>query len=58
MEAFYRRLDQFLFEQGFEDSTVGLGCSDGEMVAQEQRYGVRFPLAYRLFLQWCGHATL
>ena len=58
MQAFYQRLNQFLFEQGFEDSPVGLGCSDAEIAGQEQRYGIRFPLAYRLFLQWCGHMAL
>jgi hypothetical protein len=58
MQAFYQRLDLFLFEQGFEDSMKGLGCSDAELAALEQQHGGRLPLAYRLFLQWCGHATL
>lgn len=37
---------------------MGLGCSEAEIVAQEQTYGVQFPLAYRLFLKWCGRTTL
>lgn len=58
MQAFYTHLDQFLFHAGLEDSTAALGCSEAEIAAQEQTYGVRFPLAYRLFLQWCGRTTL
>lgn len=58
MQAFYTRLDQFLVTTGLEGSTSGLGCSEAEVAAQEQAYGVQFPLAYRLFLKWCGRATL
>ena len=58
MQAFYMRLAQFLVATGLEGSTSGLGCSEAEVAAQEQEYGVQFPLAYRLFLKWCGRATL
>jgi hypothetical protein len=58
MHVFYTRLDQFLLAAGLEDSTTGLGCSEAELAAQEQRYGVSFPLAYRLFLTWYGRTTL
>ena len=58
MHAFYTRLDQFLLAAGLEASTTGLGCSEAELVAQEQAYGVQFPLAYRLFLAWCGRTRL
>jgi hypothetical protein len=57
-QAFYARLDQFLVATGLEGSTRDLGCSEVEVAAQEQAYGVQFPLAYRLFLKWCGRATL
>jgi hypothetical protein len=58
MQDFYTHLIQFLFEAGLEDSPTGLGCSEAEIVAQEQAYGVQFPLAYRLFLTWCGRTSL
>jgi hypothetical protein len=58
MQHFYNRLDLFLFHAGLEGSTMGLGCSEAEIAAQEQAYGVAFPLAYRLFLKWCGRTTL
>jgi hypothetical protein len=58
MQAFYTRLDQFLVATGLESSSKVLGCSEGELAAQEQTYGVQFPLAYRLFLQWYGRATI
>jgi len=58
MQAFYTRLDQFLVTTGLEGSTKDLSCSEAEITAQEQAYGVQFPLAYRLFLKWCGRATL
>jgi hypothetical protein len=58
MQAFYTRLAQFLFDSGLEDSAVGLGCSEAEIATQEQVYGVEFPLAYRLFLNWCGRTKL
>lgn len=58
MQAFYAGLDQFLVATGLEASTTGLGCSEVEVAAQKQAYGVQFPLAYRLFLKWCGRATL
>lgn len=58
MQAFYTRLDQFLVATGLEGSTRGLGCCEAEVAAQEQAYGVQLPLAYRLFLQWCGRAIL
>lgn len=58
MHAFYTRLDQFLFATGLEESLQDLGCSEAELAAQEKRYGVQFPLAYRLFLAWCGRTTL
>jgi hypothetical protein len=58
MQAFYTRLDQFLVATGLEGSTRDLGCSEVEIAAQEQAYGVQFPVAYRLFLKWCGRATL
>jgi hypothetical protein len=35
-----------------------LGYSEAEIAAREQQYGVQFPLAYRLFLQWCGRGWL
>ncbi len=52
MHAFYTRLDQFLVAAGLERSTLGLGCSEAEIVAQEQTYGVRFPLAYWTLIGW------
>jgi hypothetical protein len=58
LHTFYTRLDQFLVAAGLEGPTTGLGCSEGELAAQEQRYGVQFPLAYRLFLAWCGRTSL
>jgi hypothetical protein len=58
MQDFYARLDQFLLDTGLETSTAGLGCSEAELAAREQQYGVQFPLAYRLFLKWCGRGWL
>ncbi|RPD48549.1 SMI1/KNR4 family protein [Hymenobacter sediminis] len=58
MHAFYNRLGQFLVNAGLENKNTVLGCSEIEIAAQEKAYGVQFPLAYRLFLQWCGHTTL
>jgi hypothetical protein len=58
MQKFYARLNQFLFDAGLEAGTTILGCSEAEIAAQEQAYGVQFPLAYRLFLKWCGHTRL
>jgi hypothetical protein len=54
MQAFYTRLDQLLIKTGLEKPATILGCSEDEIKAQEQAYSVRFPLAYRLFLKWCG----
>jgi hypothetical protein len=54
MQAFYTRLDQFLVKVGLEKSATIVGCSEDEVTAQEQAYGTQFPLAYRLFLKWCG----
>jgi hypothetical protein len=58
MQNFYARLDQFLLDAGLENSTAGLGCSEVEIAARERQYGVQFPLAYRLFLKWCGGGRL
>jgi hypothetical protein len=58
MQAFYTRLDQFLVKTGLEKSTTIVGCSEAEITAQEQIYGVQLPLAYRMFLRWCGRTTL
>ncbi|UOQ70698.1 SMI1/KNR4 family protein [Hymenobacter cellulosilyticus] len=58
LQAFYARLDQFLCTVALEEPTRVLGCSEAEIAAQEHTYGVRFPLAYRLFLKWCGRTTL
>ena len=58
MHLFYARLEQVLLAAGLEDSTTGLGCSEAEVAVQEQRYGVSFPLAYRLFLTWYGRTSL
>jgi hypothetical protein len=58
MQDFYARLAQFLFDAGLEASIAGLGCSEVEIVEREQQYGVQFPLAYRLFLKWCGRTRL
>jgi len=58
MQALYTRLDQLLFDFRIEDSTAGLGYSKAEIATQEQAYGIRFPLAYRLFLKWCGRTKL
>lgn len=58
LHTFYTRLDHLLVAAGLEEPTTGLGCSEVELAAQEQRYGVQFPLAYRLFLAWCGRTSL
>jgi hypothetical protein len=58
MQNFYARLNQFLLDAGLENSTAGLGCAEAEIAAREQQYGVPFPMAYRLFLQWCGRGRL
>jgi hypothetical protein len=58
MQTFYHRLDLLLFHAGLEGPTTVAGCSEAEIVAQEQAYGVAFPLAYRLFLKWCGRTGL
>lgn len=55
MQGFYSRLNQFLIEVGLEQPSTIIGCSESEIAMQEQIYGVQFPLAYRLFLKWCGH---
>jgi hypothetical protein len=54
MQAFYTRLNQLLVKIELEESAIILGCSEDEIVAREQSYGIQFPLAYRLFLKWCG----
>lgn len=58
MQAFYTRLDEYLVNTGLEKSTVGLGCSEEEIAEAERGYNVRFPLAYRLFLRWCGRGPM
>lgn len=57
MHAFYTRLAHFLVTTGLEDATTLDGCSEAEIVVQEQTYGVSFPLAYRLFLEGWGRTT-
>lgn len=58
MQAFYARLNEFLVNTGLEKSTEGLGCSAEEIAEAERAYGVQFPLAYRLFLRWCGRGPM
>ncbi|WP_324673119.1 SMI1/KNR4 family protein [Hymenobacter sp. GOD-10R] len=56
MQVFYSQLKQFL--TAALETADAIGCSEEEITYQERAYDIQFPLAYRLFLIWCGKTKL
>lgn len=56
MEKFYQELIDFLVDNSIEKKVFGF--DENEILACEQKYGVKFPKAYRLFLSKMAKSKL